>query len=89
MLCDPDYINQKLINYIDYRQQLSEDTRKKYTYAATYEEFVKLIDKCEDIEHLKQIRLPISTFIFDRYMPQIYQSVLYYQYSYPVLDCKK
>ncbi|XP_048774013.1 sorting nexin-25-like [Ostrea edulis] len=56
MLCDPDYINQKLINYIDYRQQLSEDTRKKYTYAATYEEFVKLIDKCEDIEHLKQIR---------------------------------
>lgn len=56
MLCDPDYINQKLINYIDYRRQLSEDTRKKYTYAATYEQFVKLIDKCEDLETLKQIR---------------------------------
>lgn len=56
MLCDPDYINQKLINYIDYRRQLSEDTRKKYTYAATYEQFVKLIDKCEDLEALKQIR---------------------------------
>ncbi|XP_061183627.1 sorting nexin-25-like [Saccostrea echinata] len=61
MMCDPDYINQKLINYIDYRRQLSEDTRKKYTYAATYEEFVKLIDKCDDIEHLKQIRYNIMT----------------------------
>ncbi|XP_062594702.1 sorting nexin-25-like isoform X2 [Saccostrea cucullata] len=61
MICDPDYINQKLINYIDYRRQLSEDTRKKYTYAATYEEFVKLIDKCDDIEHLKQIRYNIMT----------------------------
>ena len=56
MLCDPDYINQKLINYIDYRRQLSEDTRKKYTYAATYEQFVKLIDRCEDLETVKQIR---------------------------------
>lgn len=61
MLCDPDYINQKLINYIDYRRQLSEDTRKKYTYAATYEQFVKLIDKCEDLEALKQIRYNIMT----------------------------
>lgn len=56
MLCDPDYINRKLISYIDYRQRLSEDTKKTYTYAATYEDFIKLIDKCNDIEHLKQIR---------------------------------
>ncbi|XP_078326313.1 sorting nexin-25-like isoform X2 [Crassostrea virginica] len=61
MLCDPDYINQKLINYIDYRRQLSEDTRKKYTYAATYEQFVKLIDRCEDLETVKQIRYNIMT----------------------------
>lgn len=56
MLCDPDYINRKLIGYIDYRQRLSEDTKRTYTYAATYEDFIKLIDKCNDIEHLKQIR---------------------------------
>lgn len=61
MLCDPDYINRKLIGYIDYRQQLSEDTKRTYTYAATYEDFIKLIDKCNDIEHLKQIRYNILT----------------------------
>lgn len=56
MVCDPDYINQKLIAYIDYRRQVSEDTRRTYLYAANYEDFVKMIGKCEDIEHLKQIR---------------------------------
>lgn len=61
MLCDPDYINRKLISYIDYRQRLSEDTKRTYTYAATYEDFIKLIDKCTDIEHLKQIRYNILT----------------------------
>ncbi|CAC5383523.1 SNX25 [Mytilus coruscus] len=61
MLCDPDYINRKLISYIDYRQRLSEDTKKTYTYAATYEDFIKLIDKCNDIEQLKQIRYNILT----------------------------
>ena len=60
MLCDPDYINRKLIGYIDYRQRLSEDTKRTYTYAATYEDFIKLIDKCNDIEHLKQIRYMIN-----------------------------
>ncbi|KAK3099373.1 hypothetical protein FSP39_003500 [Pinctada imbricata] len=61
MICDPDYINQKLIGYIDYRRQLSEDTRRTYTYAETYEDFVKMIQKCTDIEHLKQIRYNIIT----------------------------
>ena len=45
-----------LIAYIEYREKLSEDTRKTYTYAATYEEFVKMIEKCTDIEHLVQLR---------------------------------
>lgn len=61
MVCDPDYINEKLIAYIDYRRQVSEDTRRTYLYAANYEDFVKMIGKCEDIEHLKQIRYNIIT----------------------------
>ncbi|WAQ97897.1 SNX25-like protein [Mya arenaria] len=56
LLCDPDYLNIKLLAYIEYREKLSEDTRRTYTYAATYEDFVKMIRKCEDIEHLKQLR---------------------------------
>ena len=56
LICDPDYINLKLLSYIEYREKLSEDTRIKYTYAATYEDFVKMIDNYEDIELLKQMR---------------------------------
>jgi len=56
LLCDPDYINLTLLAYIEYREKLSEDTKRTYTYAATYEDFVKMISKCEDIEHLKQLR---------------------------------
>ncbi|XP_052796615.1 sorting nexin-25-like [Mya arenaria] len=61
LLCDPDYLNIKLLAYIEYREKLSEDTRRTYTYAATYEDFVKMIRKCEDIEHLKQLRFNIMT----------------------------
>ncbi|XP_060599757.1 sorting nexin-25-like [Ruditapes philippinarum] len=61
LICDPDYINMQLLSYIEYREKLSEDTRITYTYAATYEDFVKMIDKYEDIEHLKQLRFNIMT----------------------------
>lgn len=56
LICDPDYINMKLITYIEYREKVSEDTRRTFTYAATYEDFIKMIKKCENIEHLKQYR---------------------------------
>ncbi|XP_067663522.1 sorting nexin-25-like isoform X1 [Haliotis asinina] len=59
LICDPDYINLKLLSYLEYREKLSEDTRRTYTYAATYEDFVKKIEMCEDIEHLKQMRYNI------------------------------
>ncbi|XP_041357035.1 sorting nexin-25-like isoform X2 [Gigantopelta aegis] len=59
MLCDPDYLNQKLLNYLRYREKLLEDTKRTYTYAATYEDFVKKIGVCSDIEHLKQMRYSI------------------------------
>lgn len=61
LLCDPDYINLKLLGYIEYREKLSEDTRRTYTYAATYEDFVKMIEQYADIEHLKQLRFNIMT----------------------------
>ena len=56
MLCDPEYLNDKVLAYLDYRAKLCEDTRKSYTYAATYEDFVKMIQSCDDIEYLKHIR---------------------------------
>ena len=56
MLCDPDYINHKLYAWLDYREQISYEHRRTYTAAATYEEFMKTIENCKDIEHLKQMR---------------------------------
>jgi len=47
----------KLITYIEYQEKLSEDTRRTYKYAATYEDFVKMIKKSDDTENLKQLRL--------------------------------
>lgn len=61
MLCDPEYLNDKLLAYLDYRAKLCEDTRKSYTYAATYEDFVKMIQTCDDTEYLKHIRYNIIT----------------------------
>ncbi|ESO93906.1 hypothetical protein LOTGIDRAFT_228630 [Lottia gigantea] len=61
ILCDPDYINQTLLDYLKYREKLSEDTRRTYTYAPTYEDFVKMIAAGSDIEHLKQIRYNIMS----------------------------
>ncbi|GAB1606208.1 sorting nexin-25-like [Argonauta hians] len=59
LLCDPEFINDQLLTYLTYHAKLSEATRKTYSYAATYEEFVKMIQNCEDIECLKQLRYKI------------------------------
>lgn len=61
MLCDPEYLNDKLLAYLDYRTKFCEETRRSYTYAATYEDFVKMIQSCDDIEYLKHIKYNIIT----------------------------
>ena len=56
MLCSPDYINQKLYGWMMYREAISYEHRRTYTAAATYEEYMMMIEKCRDVEHLKQMR---------------------------------
>ncbi|XP_072040154.1 sorting nexin-25-like [Amphiura filiformis] len=58
-LCDPVYINHNLLSYLEHREQLVEKNKRNYSYAATYEEFVKLINMCNDLEELQQIRYHI------------------------------
>lgn len=58
-MCDPDCINQWLYNWLDYREKLALEHKRTYTYAATYESFMEMIEKCEDLEHLKQMRYNI------------------------------
>lgn len=59
MLCDPDYINQKILAYIKQQEKLMADTKRTYTYAASYEDFVNLINTSDRVEELKQMRYKI------------------------------
>uniref|UniRef100_A0A8D0H6R4 Sorting nexin 25 n=1 Tax=Sphenodon punctatus TaxID=8508 RepID=A0A8D0H6R4_SPHPU len=59
LLSDPDYINQMLLTQIEYREQVNEHHKKAYTYAPSYEEFIKLINSNSDVEFLKQLRYQI------------------------------
>uniref|UniRef100_A0A8C9SJB7 Sorting nexin 25 n=1 Tax=Scleropages formosus TaxID=113540 RepID=A0A8C9SJB7_SCLFO len=43
VLSDPDYINRMLLAQLEHREQQTEHHRKAYTYAPSYEEFIKLI----------------------------------------------
>lgn len=56
LLSNPDYINQMLLAQLEYREQMSEHHKRAYTYAPSYEEFIKLINSNSDVEFLKQLR---------------------------------
>lgn len=58
-LTDPDYINQKIIDYIEQQRITAAMHRKTYEYANTYEDFLKVIQDSEDMEVLKTIRFNI------------------------------
>ncbi|BFZ09408.1 hypothetical protein BsWGS_12447 [Bradybaena similaris] len=52
LVCEPDYINQKLLDYLSYREKLYADTKRTYMYSATYEGFVKMIKSSESLTDL-------------------------------------
>lgn len=56
LLSDPDYINRMLLAQLEHREQVNEHHKKAYTYAPSYEEFIKLISTSSDIDFLKQLR---------------------------------
>ncbi|PIK36408.1 putative sorting nexin-25 [Apostichopus japonicus] len=60
-ICDPHYINETFLSYLDYRVQLAERHKKKYAYAASYEDFIQMIGECNDIDELLQMRYHILT----------------------------
>lgn len=56
VLSDPDFLNLMLLSQLEHREQLNEHHKKAYTYAPSYEEFIKLISSSSDIDFLKQLR---------------------------------
>ncbi|XP_034503658.1 sorting nexin-25 [Ailuropoda melanoleuca] len=59
LLSNPDYINQMLLSQLERREQMNEHHKRAYTYAPSYEEFIKLINSNSDVEFLKQLRYQI------------------------------
>lgn len=59
LLSNPDYINQMLLTQLERREQMNEHHKRAYTYAPSYEEFIKLINSSSDVEFLKQLRYQI------------------------------
>uniref|UniRef100_A0AAX7UBX5 Sorting nexin 25 n=1 Tax=Astatotilapia calliptera TaxID=8154 RepID=A0AAX7UBX5_ASTCA len=59
VLSDPDSINRMLLSQLEKREQQAEQQKKAYTYAASYEDFIKLISTSTDVNFLKQLRYQI------------------------------
>ncbi|XP_067374722.1 sorting nexin-25 isoform X1 [Channa argus] len=59
VLSDPDSINRMLLSQLEQREQQAEQQKKAYTYAASYEDFIKLISTSNDVNFLKQLRYQI------------------------------
>jgi hypothetical protein len=45
-----------LLRQLEYREQMSEHHKRAYTYAPSYEDFIKLINSNSDVDFLKQLR---------------------------------
>ncbi|CAD5114528.1 DgyrCDS3651 [Dimorphilus gyrociliatus] len=64
-LCDPHVINSFLLSWLKHRKNIHFKHTRYFSYAATYEEFYTIIEKCEDLEQLKYLRYKIMTEIMD------------------------
>lgn len=63
MICDPDYINQKMLDYLTKREEATLERGKKpmtYKYK-DFEDFMSQIKKCEDVVELQALRQQIIT----------------------------
>ncbi len=60
-LCEPDFINQKLLAHLIKREEETKSSAVRYLYSKTYEDFIKHIQKLEDVSELSQIRHSIIT----------------------------
>ncbi|XP_037824620.1 sorting nexin-25 isoform X1 [Lucilia sericata] len=59
MLTSPDYINQKVVQNIESRLAAAAISKRSYEYAASFEDFLKIINNCNNLEELSLIRKSI------------------------------
>ncbi|XP_048480904.1 sorting nexin-25 [Plutella xylostella] len=61
MVTEPDYINQKIIQYLEAQKEVDAMHIKTHEYAKTFEDYIKLINSCNNVDTLKRIRYDIVT----------------------------
>ncbi|XP_066961778.1 sorting nexin-25-like isoform X2 [Macrobrachium rosenbergii] len=54
-VCDPDWINQRLVSYLRQQHAAEELHRRTYMYAASYEDFITLIHESTEIHDLEHL----------------------------------
>ena len=59
LICDPDYLNQNLLNYLNKKEAANQSLNSKVNQAATYEDFIKIIKSSNNIDEIKQYHLKI------------------------------
>lgn len=59
MITSPDYINQKIVHYIETRLAAAAINKRSYEYAASFEDFLKIINATQSSDELVLIRTSI------------------------------
>ena len=60
LICDPDYLNKNLLNYLNKKEAANQALKSKVNQAATYEDFIKIIKSSNNnIDEIKQYNLKI------------------------------
>ena len=76
MLSQPDWINQQLVWHLDAIKQQRLTRPRSYAYAANYAAFVKLIEDCENVDELEDMRYHIIAELLQTQQVQQLQSLL-------------
>ena len=61
LVCDPDFLNQKIINYLTEKENSNKLLKRAFSYAANYEDFIKMIKASSSLEEMKQFHYKIMT----------------------------
>lgn len=56
MITEPDYLNQKILSYVEAQKAAAAVHNKTHEYARSFEDFLKMIQNCNDVDTLKRIR---------------------------------
>ncbi|CAH0663953.1 unnamed protein product [Chilo suppressalis] len=59
LITEPDYINQKIIQYLEAQKEVDAMHVRTHEYAKTFEDYIRLITNCNNVDTLKRLRYDI------------------------------